>query len=139
MLDIGLTYAWNWTDSHNKSLTQYMNFWLLITAFVITAYLAGLTNRLPIVAAAVALLAATSAPVFLYEIRRMQVNLELGERALIALEKVVADGLCINELRILSQQHHAAEGRRIKILTYVLFIGGAVMWSGAAVYAFTRS
>ena len=138
MLNIGLTYAWNWADSQNKALTQFTNFWRLPRR----------SSLQPIWRPDESLTHSRCRSRFsrscvgsriLYEIRRMQVVLELGERALIELEKVVADGLCINELRILSQQHHAVEGLRMRILTYVLFIGGAVMWSVAAVYAITRS
>jgi hypothetical protein len=116
MLDIGLPYAWNWADSHNKSITQQTNFLLLISAFVVTAYLTALINRVPVFAVAVAIAAAASSILFLLAIRQLQDDLTLGERALIKLEKVIAEELGIDELRLAMLQRSDAERRFNKIL-----------------------
>ena len=138
MLSIGLTHAWNWTDSRSKLVIHMGNFWLVINAFVITAYLAALAGRVPLIAALVAIAVAASALVFLVFFRRMRGTFDLGEQALVELEKVVADELNIDALRLTSKLRTQAERPYNSILPWVLYPVAAVGWFVAAVYAILR-
>jgi hypothetical protein len=64
--------------------------------------------------------------------------MELGERALIELEKVLADELSVAALRLAFNRRTELERRYNTLLLWLLFVGAAVICSAAAVYALVR-
>jgi hypothetical protein len=138
-LTLGVTYAWNWRDAYYKAFLQLTSSWLLIMAFVITGYLAALAGRVEVAAVLLAATAAISALIVLVEYRRLWAHMQLGKRALIELEKSLADDLNVAALRIAFNRRAELEGRWSAFLPWLLYMGAAVAWSGAAVYALLRT
>jgi hypothetical protein len=137
MLNIAVTYAWNWTDSYTKSFIQVLNFHLIVSAFVVTAYVTAIVNRVNMLAVVMAAGAALAALVVLAIQRRYKRHIQLGEEALAELEKVRAGELGTDTLR-LAYRRRSGDGPFVRRIDLLTFLGTAAWWSVAMVYALLR-
>lgn len=97
-LDKGLDHAWQWFTLHATQRMQAVNFFLVATAFLSTAYVAAL--HFPAVAAGVSALGTLfSFTFYRFEIR-IQELLKAGEKALYPAQQRLADLTGIQEFKI---------------------------------------
>jgi hypothetical protein len=98
ILDKGLDHAWQWFALHATQRMQAVNFFLVATAFLSTAYVAAL--RFPAVAGGVSALGALFSFVFYRFEIRIQELLKAGERALYPAQQRLADLTGMQEFKI---------------------------------------
>src|SRR5258705_7826150 len=89
ILDRGLDHAWQWFTLHATQRMQAVNFFLVATAFLSTAYVAAL--RFPVVAIGVSALGTLFSLVFYRFEIRIQELLKAGEKALYPAQRRLAD------------------------------------------------
>jgi hypothetical protein len=97
-LEKGLDHAWQWFTLHANQRMQGVNFFLVATAFLTTAYVAAL--RSPGVAAGVSALGAMFSLVFYRFEIRIQELVKAGERALFPSQKNLAELTGLQEFKI---------------------------------------
>lgn len=112
ILDKGLDHAWQWFTLHANQRMQAVNFFLVATAFLSTAYVAAL--RFPAVAVGVSALGILFSLTFYgFEIR-IQELLKAGERALYRAQQRLADLTQMEEFKICE----AVETAKIPLTKY---------------------
>jgi hypothetical protein len=97
-LDKGLDHAWQWFNLHATQRMQAVNFFLVATAFLSTAYVAAL--RFPPVAIGVSALGILFSLVFYRFEIRIQELVKAGERAMSPAQQKLADLTGIQEFKI---------------------------------------
>jgi hypothetical protein len=97
-LDKGLDHAWQWFNLHATQRMQAVNFFLVATAFLSTAYVAAL--RFPAVAIGVSALGILFSFVFYRFEIRIQELVKAGERAMSPAQQKLADLTGIPEFKI---------------------------------------
>jgi hypothetical protein len=97
-LDKGLDHAWQWFTLHASQRMQAVNFFLVATAFLSTAYVGAI--RFPAVAAGVSALGTLFSFVFYRFEIRIQELLKAGEKALYPAQQRLADLTGIQEFKI---------------------------------------
>jgi len=97
-LDKGLDHAWQWFTLHATQRMQAVNFFLVATAFLSTAYVAAL--RFPAVATGVSALGILFSLVFYRFEIRIQELVKAGEKALYPAQQKLADLTGMPEFKI---------------------------------------
>src|SRR5882724_9369201 len=98
ILEKGMDHAWEWFTLHATQRMQAVNFFLVATAFLSTAFVAAL--RFPLVAAGVSALGALFSLVFYRFEIRIQELLKAGEKALYPAQQKLADLTGMQEFKI---------------------------------------
>ena len=98
VLDKGLDHAWQWFTLHANQRMQAVNFFLVATAFLSTAYVAAL--RFPVVAMGVSALGTLFSFVFYRFEIRIQELVKAGEKALYPAQQKLADLTGMQEFKI---------------------------------------
>lgn len=98
ILEKGMDHAWEWFTLHATQRMQAVNFFLVATAFLSTAFVAAL--RFPVVAVGVSALGALFSLVFYRFEIRIQELLKAGEKALYPAQQKLADLTGVQEFRI---------------------------------------
>ncbi len=98
ILDKGLDHAWQWFTLHATQRMQAVNFFLVATAFLSTAYVAAL--RFPAVAVGVSALGTLFSLVFYRFEIRIQELVKAGEKALYPAQQRLADLTGMQEFKI---------------------------------------
>jgi hypothetical protein len=100
ILDKGFDHAWQWFSLHASHRMQGVNFFLVASAFLSTAYVSALHFALPIVAAGVGLLGMVFSICFYLLEMRIRGLVKAGERALIPVQRKLAELTNVPEFMI---------------------------------------
>jgi hypothetical protein len=127
-------YVWGWFALHSAQRMQLVNFWLLSTAFLVTAYVGAVSTKNFVVAIGVSLAGvATSIGFCQLDIRTRQL-VRVAEMALARLDR--QRGLA-HELRLVARgheiRHHWYESYRVVIRSLQLVI--ALLFACALIYS----
>jgi hypothetical protein len=134
IIDKGLDHAWQWFTLHANQRMQAVNFFLVATAFLSSAYVAAL--RVPPVAMGVSALGILFSITFYGFELRIQELLKAGEKALYRAQRCLAEETGIAEFNICE----AVEIARIPVTRYskvirTLYGTTAVGFIGGLAYA----
>jgi len=136
-LDKGLDHAWQWFNLHATQRMQAVNFFLVATAFLSTAYVAAL--RFPAVAIGVSALGILFSLVFYRFEIRIQELVKAGERAMSPAQQKLADLTGIAEFKICETVETAKRPfTKYSIVIRALYGSTAVAFLLAFTYAIGR-
>ena len=110
LLIAAIDYSWKWVDSRTNQLFLVTNFYLLTTAFLLTAFFAAVSARLPLAATGITAIGFITATIFTIVGFRGKRFLDVGEAALAVLEDRLAAKIACSELRMM---HILNSGRHI--------------------------
>jgi hypothetical protein len=137
-LDRGLDHAWQWFNLHATQRMQAVNFFLVATAFLSTAYVAAL--RFPAVAAGVSALGILFSLVFYRFEIRIQELVKAGEKALYPAQQKLADLTGIQEFKICETVETAKRPlTKYSVVIRALYGSTAVAFLLAFTYAVSRA
>ena len=139
VLTIAVNHAWSWFEVHAVQRQNFVNFFLIATAFLSAAYVGALSGKLNILAATDCLVGlAISLAFFLIDLRNREL-IRAGERPLKALQDRLADLLDMESLRILEavERPQLRLGSLGKVVRAVHLTAMAAFIS-AGVYALVR-
>jgi hypothetical protein len=135
LLLAAVDHSWKWVDSRTSHLFQVANFYLLTTAFLLTAYFAAISARLILAAAGIAAIGFLTASIFGTLGFRGKRFLDVGEVALQELENRLARQIECPELRMM----HILNSRRSVVTRprhfAIALIVALFLW--AATFAFS--
>ncbi len=131
LLIAALNHAWVWYDARISRGLQVVNYFLVASAVLATAYVSAIDGKHDAIAAAIAL-AETALTAATYTIGRLQRHMATAARpALDDLQARIAERLTLDTFRQLGPPITAAYGVSVRIL-----FGLAILLSvGAALYA----
>jgi hypothetical protein len=135
LLTAALDHCWAWYDGRSNRAIQALNYYLVATAILITAYTAAINGEHYSIAAVLAVaglgLTAVASTGAVHEVD----GAGMAIKALAKLEDKVATGLGIDEIRMAGKKVGRIERRTAVILTFGL---AALVNISALVYALTR-
>jgi hypothetical protein len=136
LLTIALNHAWAWYDAQVSRSYQLLNYYLVATAILITAYTSAINGRHYGIAAVLTLaglgITALTAAGELYEVNAAA----LAEPALTELQNRIADRLNIDHIRMATSQARLRQRRAVAV---VITFGLATLLNiSALAYALTR-
>ena len=135
LLTAALDHCWAWYDGRSNRAIQALNYYLVATAILITAYTAAINGEHYSIAAVLAVaglgLTAVAFAAAVHEVEGAGVAIQ----ALVKLEDKVAAGLGIDEIRMAGEKVGRVERRTAVVLTFGL---AALVDISALVYALAR-
>jgi hypothetical protein len=128
-------YAWNWFALHSAQRMQLVNFWLVSAAFLGATFVQARVSNLTLVAVGVCVAGAVSSIAFLLLDVRTRALVQVGERALAALENEMQPADTNDEFHLV---RNADTSRPAPVVSYYIIIRGlqtalAALFMAAAV------
>lgn len=133
---IGLDHAWAWFDLHAGQRMQFVNFWLVASAFLASALVSALSRDRFALGVALSLTGFVATACFYRLERRTRALVRIGEDAMRHAQRVLARRTGIKELELVSAADGHSRvlggyGQIIRLLhgTAAVAFAGAALWS----------
>jgi hypothetical protein len=135
LLIAALDHCWTWYDERSKRAIQAMNFYIVATAILITAYASAINDKhygfAALLAVSGLVLTAVASTAVLFEVA----TAGLAEPGLAEMQERVGDRLRTDSMRIARLQG----GLRLRLAALIVWFGLATLLDiSALVYAVTR-